>query len=327
MLGSLDLEFIDCMWFYRIFNTYIEKSMGCIGFTLNFICIIVFSKLLKNPDSNSEMVKYLLLKSFVDAYVMLKIVVFIFFDCNYCDQYQFYVTGLFKLIFLIYFSYVAQFLSIFCEFVAVFIRFATVSHIEFFLSRKMPFKQVIMLASIYGLLFYSYKLFENEITQSMYKNYLKNTSYLIYKLRPTSFGISDTILKFDFVHSLIRDGIIVVFILVLNISTLITMRKVLKKKRIILANLRVNTQADKAESHLTIMILLTGLIAIIGHGLYFLFNTPSFVLMVSECVYPLISFFYNFSYLVNFFVYLFFNTMFRQCFLRFMNVETNSVMV
>ena len=327
MSESLDLGFIDCMSLYRTFNTYIEKGMGCLGFMFNIICLIVFVKLLKNPDSNNEMVKYLLLKSFVDAYVMLKSFLFIFFDCNYCDQYRFYATGLFKLIFLIYFSYVAQFLSIFCELVAVFIRYATVAQKEFFLSRKIPFKVVTSFAFIYSLLFYSYKLFENKIIKSMYKNYLKNTSYLIYKISSTEFGVSETILKLDFVNSLIRDGILVLLIFVLNVLTCIKMKRLLKKKRLILANVRVNTQARKSESHLTIMILLTGFIAIIGHGFYFLFNTPSFILMVSECVYPIILFTYNLSYLINFFVYFFFNTMFRQCFLRLMCLINNSMIV
>jgi hypothetical protein len=328
MTESYDLGLIDCMGIYRMFNKYVEKTMGCIGLILNLICLIVFVKLSKN-DSNNEMVKYLLLKSFVDAYVMLKIVLFIFFDCQYCDQYSFYATGVFKLLFLIYFSYVAQFLSMFCEFVAVFIRFVTVSQLEFFLFRKLSFKLVSVMALFYGLLFYSYKLFENKIILSTYKNYIKNTSYLIYKLRLTQFGISDTILTLDFVHSLVRDGILVLLILILNILTLIEMRRLLVKKKLILANVRATfTQADKAEAHLTIMILLTGLIAIIGHGLYFLFNIPYFSWRVSECIYPFVNFSYNLSYLINFFVYFFFNTMFRQCFLGyFFRMETNGVMV
>ena len=312
--SSFDSGQFDCMKMYRLYNSYIDKTMGLLGFILNTICLVVFTRLLKQPDSNGQMVKCLLLKSAVDAYVMLKIIIFLFFDCSYCDQYKYYATGLFKLVFLIYLSQVAQFLSIFYELCAVIIRFVSVSQIKMLVSKKLTFKLVTFIITMYSLVFYSYKLFENKVTLSVYKNYIKNTSDLVYKLRLTEFGVSDTFLKIEFLHSLIRDGVLVLIIFLLNCFTLISMRRFLKKKKSILGH---DNKTDKsAEIHLTLMVVFTGFIAILGHGLYFLFYIPALSWFLSECFYPIVNFSYNLSYLVNFFIYLSFNKMFRKCFLN-----------
>ena len=312
----------NCWSLYRFYDIYVEKALGATGLAINMACIAVFIKLLNHSDTSSaEMNKYLLFKSIVDAYCMLKLLVFAIFDCRNCDQYRFYSTGIFKLVFLIYLSYVAQLLSMCCELAANYIRYKAISTESCLITKKLSFRVAVSLMILYSMLFYSYKLIERKIVARRQTS--KNASLTIYRLTLTEFGTSDTILKIEFVHSLVRDGLIIALIFVLNILTLTKMRRLLREKEHILeinghtSNKRVSLRTQKANINLTLMVFVTGSIAIVGHGFYFAFHIPSLSWHLSECAYPFVNFGYTLSYVVNFFVYYFFNKNFRKCFLDF----------
>jgi hypothetical protein len=60
------------------------------------------------------------------------------------------------------------------------------------------------------------------------------------------------------------------------------------------------------------MVITTGVLACLGHGLIFVYNLPWLALHIDMCSYSFTSFVYNLSFGANFFIYYFFNKSFRR---------------
>lgn len=300
-----------CMDIYRVYHFYIEKIMGAIGSLLNIFCIIVFLKLIRKKASSGDMYKYLLFKSVIDTCVLLRNFLFIFIECKECGLNKFYAFKLIEYVFFVYFSFVTQLISVLCELAANFDRYKVLSK-KFKAFNKLTYKHGISGMLIYSSLFYVYKFFERKIVKRSTKT--NNTTSEYYSLIYTKFGSSDQVIVFDFVHSLIRDAIIVALMFMLNMLTLSTIKKILARKKNLTKSF--NEKNHRSEIKTSVMLLVTSVIAIVGHSLYFVFNIPWFVFHLSECVYPFINFVYYLSFTVNFFVYFFFNKHFRNSLLK-----------
>ena len=296
-----------CMDIYRIYHFYIEKIMGAIGSLLNILCIIVFLKLIRKKASRGDMYKYLLFKSAIDTCVLLRNFLYIFIECKVCGFNKFYAFKLIELILFVYFSFVTQLISMLCELAANFDRYKILSK-KCKAFNGITYKYGISGMLIYSSLFYLYKFFERTIVKRHSK--INNSTTEYYSLIYTKFGISDQVIVFDFIHSLIRDGLIVMMMFTLNMMTLCAIKKILAKKKNLTKSF--NEKNHRSEIKTSIMLLVTSVIAIVGHSLYFVFNIPWFVFHVSECMYPFINFVYYLSFTVNFFVYFFFNKHFRN---------------
>jgi hypothetical protein len=61
----------DCESLTDVYNNYVEKSIGIFGFITNVCCILVFIKIIRLQKS--EIYKYLLYISILDAYICLRI--------------------------------------------------------------------------------------------------------------------------------------------------------------------------------------------------------------------------------------------------------------
>ena len=118
-------------------------------------------------------------------------------------------------------------------------------------------------------------------------------------------------------HSIVRDFICVILLLVLDLWILTAFRRMMRnKKRIIVRRNSTGTcslsdKVEKAENKTTLMILLIGLMTIIGRLPIFVnylpikFSIKACYQFASETLY-----FLNIS--LNFFIYYFFNTSFKS---------------
>lgn len=77
---------------------------------------------------------------------------------------------------------------------------------------------------------------------------------------------------------------------------------------------RSRHKISKAEMNISLMVFTSGIIAVLGHGLTFLYRLPFMAFKGNFCVYALTSFSFSLSYVLNFFIYLRFHKSFRRCF-------------
>lgn len=321
-----------------MFNDYIEKGLYISGLALNLINVIVFSLLIASSERTfkSSMFKYLLAKSVFDTYYMLRgLFLRFFWDCPGCNAKESLVEALFFWIGVFYLGHAASLMSMFCEIAATLSRFKAISQ-KLAILNRVSNKIVFLVMLVNTLIVYTYKIFERTLIVE------RKNQTVLYRLRLNSFAASENLLLVEFMHSVFRDGVCVLIILVINVATIISMHQSYKRKRRLTlnqpANTRKRTRAEtlntsdenqstqsaparrtllelrkfrRSENRLTVMVLMTGVIACIGHGVYFAYSLPHH--QKSFCFYTITAFLFYSSYVINIFIYIYFNKGFRKC--------------
>ena len=333
---NIDLPSLDiCLDIvYKLYQFYIERVVLAIGLISNMLNAIVFGILIKSEKNfKYDMFRYLFLKSIFDAFYLVTSLLSYINDCYKCWIKKQLIFLLFHWICLTYLGHVSALMSMFCEVAATFSRYRTLSQ-KFKFMDKIPIRITLALFAIYSMAFYSYKFFERNLVSST----IKNSTIIEYKLHYNAFGSSEIALNISFAHSLVRDCLCTIAIFVINLATLILMKKSMdRKQRLTINNVsRANYnenykpersplslprnkttpyRAKHAENKISLMVITTGIVACIGHGLTFIFNLPSMAMGSSICFYVITKFCYYSSFSVNFFIYYAFNKTFRACFL------------
>ena len=122
---------------------------------------------------------------------------------------------------------------------------------------------------------------------------------------------------FESIDSIIRDFICIALIVILNVLNLVFMKKAMKRKKSISTDNTTKSKAERAENRITIMVIFTGLVVILAHVplMFYFLPIPALSLVVqSNCFYDITAFFYDLAYFANFFLYFFFNNVFKQTF-------------
>ena len=163
---------------------------------------------------------------------------------------------------------------------------------------------------IYAFLFYIYVFFDNECTVDLKK--LKSDNITIYKIstRARSFQSSTRGIVFEIIHSFVRDFLCTILIAVLNLLTLIFMRRSFRIKKQIN---KETSKIEKAENNLTYMVLTSSIINIIGHIFIFIHFLPITEIR-HDCIGDMSAALLYLSYSINFFIYYFFNNHFKNYF-------------
>ena len=86
-----------CSNLYKFYNIHIRVSIGVVGTILNFICIVIFYKLIRNSTQKDNLNKYLFIKSIFDT---LTYIIIIAQSANYSNSDTSLVYQVFDLIFL-----------------------------------------------------------------------------------------------------------------------------------------------------------------------------------------------------------------------------------
>jgi hypothetical protein len=318
-----------CFEIYKAYQFNLEKVIVSIGLAFNLINACVFLILiLTEKKFKSDMYKYLLLKTLFDAYYLFNVILIKYYDCKGChlreNSYELYLYWIFSF----YLNQVASLMSILTEIAANLDRYIHVSQKLEYL-KKIPSGLSLLVMSIFSCLIYVNKFYEREMTKEF--NTVHNKT--LYRLRYNSFSVTNLTLNIDFMQSTIRDCICVFIILVVNLFTLLSMRKTFKRKRKLNSsfyksldknkkalrkkfnetNRLQSIKVNRAENKITVMVVLTGIVTCVGHGLYFLFNLPVLILQIGFCGYTFTKMVYYVSLGVNLFIYLIFNKSFRTC--------------
>ena len=309
-MNSTKIEEIEsfCVKLKVIYDTILIALIHVTSFCLNLMCILVYAKLFRSNkiiNKTNDLFKYLLVKSMVDTYLNFLLILELFFAGAYTKNLgidKIYGLGIFFLIFGIYFMFSLELVSIMIEVAATFNRFRKIKS-KFKLFDRIPFECVIVGIFVYSFGFYSYKFASTNVSKIESKN---ETSYSIQK--------TDLDTSMGYMHSIVRDGLCVLAIIVFNIWTMYEMKNVLIRKRSLT---NVSTR-DNIEKRLTLMVICMSLITIVGHGVILIryFSPRGSFLKENQCCLAFSETLFWFSYQINFFLYYFFNLKFKKCFLR-----------
>jgi hypothetical protein len=315
-----------CKLLNDFFYSYLKLLISAIGLFFNILCIIGFtrSKNFKNQSSNMNVFKYLLIKSYCDAYLLAHNVVFcLLFMFIKPEFYLNYSLCVFRLIFEEYFDYIAELVSMFCEIGANFNRYRTITNKYEFLN-KIPFVAKAFTMFFYAFGFYAYKFFQ--FTCIPLDN-LYNDSSIGYNLTlkyEKKYTIEYKTLFF--IHSIVRDGLSILIVLILNIITMQFMKKALSAKSNMAKksggqqnNANNSEKIANAEKNVTHLVIVSGFITIFGHILFLVYHLPVDIIHNDDCLNMISSILFYFSYSFNFFIYYMFNIHFKNYFKMLFN--------
>ena len=295
-----------------VINTiYLRESLSGLGFILNLFCTYIFFKIIRNIKANIDLYKYFLLESIINSYICLRIMLKNVFDCKNCEIEKYYAMKVILWFFFYYVDYSLELMSIMISVMSGFNRYRSIDN---FLNvfDKIPFFLVNSLVAIFCGVFCAYKLFDITIETTM-KN---NSTYATYYLKSNKLG--QTALVFDQMYTLIRDAIPIFAILLLNILTMIKIKKTMKKKEIVTRR-KKRLKDSNTELRLNLMVVVTSSIVLLSHLANFIFWLKVFE--TNECFNLLRNFLYWTSYGINFFIYLFFNLKFQIYFINLIPVK------
>ena len=246
-----------CLNFYNFYQLYLELSFAVISIFLNTACVAVFVSIIRDLKNDDDLFKYLLFKSVADTYVSMAHVLGFFFSGSYTNVLgvdKFYVFLLFYLIFGYYFSFSLQLISVFSDIVASFNRYRT-SINKFKIWNKLSYKLVILTMCVYSFAFYIYKLVSLDIVIDS-----GNSSIVKYAITPNKLDKT-----MGYIHSIVRDGICVLIIILLNVLTALVIKSLLAKKKHLTT--KKSMRLKIANIRLSLMVFTVSILASIGHGL------------------------------------------------------------
>jgi hypothetical protein len=310
-----------CDNFADFYNTYLDLFISFIGSILNILCIIGFLNIKEiRHQRKTNVFRYLLAKSVVDSYTLLRNLIFSSVFCPVVDCFltRYYVSCNISLVFNNYIGRISLLMSILLELAANFNRYRIITN-KFIFLNKISIYFKFLLIILYCFSFYVYIFFqENCLIPDQSLN--ETMSYYIYV---TNFTNTELGIGLKFMHTFIRDVICIILIMVLNIFTLIFMRQSFKRKRELAFNPQSsqsankndqNRKLEKSENNLTYLVLTSSLINILGHIILFINMLPINSIKSDSCFNSIAPFLLYFSYSINFFVYYFFNKHFKSYF-------------
>ena len=301
-----------------IYQNYLKQIIGSVAACLNITSAVVFVKIIRSSSSSpskntqTELFKYLLLKSMCDTYISVRTTFRNAIVCKNCDLEKIYA---FKWITVIFFDYIQYAVNLLSTLITIASGFNMVRSIEKQLSffNRIPLSLVVCLMAVSSFGFYIYKLFDFSINAK----YAKNSTEFVYELKYGKLKeVSDTL---DRGQSIFVDGVCQMVVIVLNVLTTIKVMSVLrrKKKLTLSKNLigqpvvqqKQSAAAGKAQLRLVFMIMTTSTVAFVCSGI----NLVKFlnILPRSDCFINWSDLIYWAQYDFKFFVYYFFNLNFQ----------------
>ena len=292
-----------CNDFYAFYESYLEITFSSFSFFLNLACIAVFIRMIRSQKKNEDLFKYLLVKSFADSYLSISHSFLSIFGGIYSDNVgirKFYFLQIITIIFEYYFLFSLQLVSIFCEIVSSFNRYK-ISINKFKFLDKISYKIVIAVMFVYSFAFYTYKFFSLQINETA-----NNNSEVRYQLVQNELDG-----KMGYVHSFVRDGLCVLIIIVINVLTVIQLKKILMMKKTLIKDSK-SQKIESAETRLTLMVLTMSTLTFCGHGLILLNYLQLVSFSENKCLSTFGQSIYWFTYQINFFLYYLFNLNFKK---------------
>ena len=308
-----------CNGLLKDFDFYLLIIFGVVGTLLNTSSGIFFYKIIHDSkNQNEDLFKYLFFKSCSATYLS----VYLIFDK--CEQTIFsellktYSFLIFRQIFFNYFVFVCELFSILMEVATIFNRYRTITKTNriYILVNKLNINIVIIACFIYSCLFYIYIFIDEIVVEN--KVEIANQTRIIFTIKEKVLGEDSIIL--GYVHSSVRDGLCTLIIVIINILTLIQMKKInSNKQKLIRVNsiFSIKDKGNKAEQRLTVMVLLVTTIGLFSNGLTFIQYVFPEPIRSNECLQHASQITFWIANSINFFLYYIFNLNFKKYFNNF----------
>ena len=307
-----------CTVLTNVYNAYVEKPIGAFAFVTNLTCIIVFSQIIR--FHKEEVYKYLICKSIVDTYISVRVTFKSVLNCTNCDIEKIYSWKIVYWIFFIYVDYAAELLSMLFEIAASFNRYRLLTQ-RFKKFDKISYKLVISLMTVYSFVFYIYLLFDNTIIAKTKNN------VTAYSFNSASLGTLSTYI--GYVHSVSRNVVCVVFIIVLDVLTLRSVKIAMKRKLLVLSDKKsekkskVVSKSEKAELRITLMVVATSVVIFMAYGMSFIKWLQISAISTNNCYITATYIIYWMSFSLYFFIYFHFNLSFKRYIFFFCNKQSD----
>jgi hypothetical protein len=300
----------------RNFEYYAKNALNISGIVTNFICIIVFYKIIKNEIKVSNMYNYLLVKSMND-FLLFAINSFqwAYYCTNNCGLRNFYWLQ----IWYVYFYYFGDDLLLlssgFLEVIATFDCFLLITkRLKVFMCRNAFILVIVIVYSISSLLsvynIVRFKIISKQVKISA------NETKIIYDKMNTNFYVSSLYEYCKLMVTIVRDYLTLLFILVINSLILLNMKKMSARKKAMMrcnSNNRLVQRSVKAGRNKFKMITFTGV-------KYLTFHLPMSIRSLLrflnyhylDCIGGNLFDLMIFSYTISLFIYILFNKLFRR---------------
>jgi hypothetical protein len=279
------------------------------------MCHSFFKKKLCKISKENAIFKYLLVKSLCDILVLLECLTKLLVKCESCTFSKTYFMCLLSLLTEDYFKQVFRMLSILCQICAALLVYIRVKNIAIKWAQSHLTQLITIIFMVLSvMLFYIYEFYEEVISE---------VSENVYELVKTNFRFSQLNFYLTLVQGVFRDIICVFVIFIINVLILIEFNRIIIKKRSLI---RLNNQSDNLlrrknrdvsarqnDSKLRLIIKMVFYCSIqttFGHiPLFFKYFS---VFKEDKCFVQITKLLYVLSVSTNFFIYFFFNSVFKS---------------
>lgn len=309
----------------NVISKYIIPIISGFGVLLNFFNIVIFSIILTKGKQANSVFKYLLAKSISDT---LQFVFQILSPIYYSDNVYLsksYFSQVWYIWFYYYGEYITELCSDFLDLLATFdcyVNLKTINKKLQFLQTNKFFFCLLAFILVYSCGFYTFSIFEFKIVD-FYQNITNNkTEWIGFDIDYTDFHRSADVKIIKMVHTIVRDVVISVALMILNVLIFNFIKSSL--------NFKMNKSGSKNRKTLErsrnrnrIMVIAIGLSHVIGHLPLIVYHLPfNKVGPVWNCFTYVSIVLFLLSYTSGFFIYFIFNRSFSSnaknilCFFR-----------
>jgi hypothetical protein len=308
------------MRFFELTFIFIVPILSIIGFITNLLSTIVFSLIIKNGQKD-DMYKHLLLKSICEMLGCF----FSVFNAMYCLNCTLRFTYIMVIWFIWFEEYIIQALFIAStgfEIAATFNCAISIEKRMKWCERRLSFWLWVIFIFIisFGIEMFPVFMFDIENIE-----YIDEYNRTVHKYDFSSNYLFSKFDKFGLVDSIIKDVILLLILLTLNIYILFNLIQIGRRKK------RLNTKSsnvknsNRAENRKIIMIIVLFLKFLLAHlpsFLNFTFSNDIFASKFWLDIQDYGTVFLYFSYSTSFFVYLAFNNIFRSFLIKITHLKS-----
>jgi hypothetical protein len=303
--------------FYEIVFIYINRTISVSAILTSLISILIFMRIIKRePTGNGQMFKYLIAVSIFELFLFLIIIFEIGYHCQGCGKSLgwkvWYVW--FQVYFYFSFITIANYLEVF----ATLDCFLMINNKLVCLLTKTVFVIILLFLIVFSFISYFHNIF---VFKFIKVNQFNNETS-VYSVGITDYFNTDLFKGLAFSLTFIREVLPLFLLLLLNILIFITLRNVVEHKKRLETFSNSNSNNNNNNIRHAIQAEISKLKMIFSVSFcYIIFRTPLAVYLLpihgtgyfSECYFFRTSYvFYNFSYIIKFFIYYFFNKKFRK---------------
>ena len=299
---------------FEYIDYYVSPVISGFGIVTNLFSSIVFYRILKYEKASSNMFVYLFFKAINDFVQFLVQILSPVYFCEACNNGKSLLGSIWYIGFYYYIETINELASAWLETLATFDCLCFINSRFKFINSKIFAITVITSLHVYSAFFNLFWIFCFEIKSNMSG---------LFEIETTKFCGSKFVQYLKYIHTIQRDFIVLILIVIFNILILVKVKQAIWKKTLLFGEKSRNSSAlteptqqangKRAEKNSETMIVLIGVNYFIGHVgilVYYLpFSAPPQFL---SCFYDINLMFFYLSYIFSNFIFFFFNKVYQK---------------